>query len=68
MEDVPTTHDFNTGDRIRSLRSGRIWIVADMSIKPPECYAGDIPVRGTEWSRDHFCWQNPANFEKVYDL
>lgn len=61
-------HDFKPGDRLRSLRSGRIWIMHDTKMEPPEVLKGCIPVRHTEWAVTNFVWQDPQVFEKAYDL
>ncbi len=63
-------HNFKPGDRLRSLRSGRIWIVASTDVEPPfrKKWIDRIPVRDPNWSNKNFVWMPPSIFEKAYDL
>lgn len=55
--------EFKPNDRVRSLRSGRIWIVADTRMEPPSYLSPDsIPLRKEDWARDNFTWQKKSNF------
>jgi len=70
MQDVTVTHNFKPGDRLRSLRSGRIYIFSDTQTEPPVLLSGEnyIPVRKMTAPVNTFMWMNATWFEKAYDL
>ena len=66
---VQTETAFKTGDRLRSKRSGRIWVVVDQ-IKANEFRSQDlafhdqVAVRDERWTNpETFVWMNADKFE-----
>lgn len=62
-------HDFQPTDRLRSRKSGRVWVYAieGASLTPPEGFEDCIPVRDELWSTPSIVWFPPGMFEKVDD-
>ena len=62
-------HDFKPGDRLRSKRSGRVYVYAieGAAMIPPPGEEGKIPIRDELWSPASVVWFRPDNFEKVDD-
>ena len=67
--ETATEHNFKPGDRLRSLRSGRIWIVVDAVNDPPFADWNDrVAVRDPNWNVTNYIWMTPNVFEKAYDI
>jgi hypothetical protein len=64
-----SNHIFKPGDRLRSLRSGRIWVVCDPKTAPPfDTWFDRVAVRDPNWSEKTYVWMRADVFEKAYDL
>ena len=60
--------EFKPGDRLRSKRSGRIWIFIETYEKPSEFVAPDsIPVRSSCWPEKSWVWMRRSIFDLVQD-
>ena len=56
---------FKAGDRLRSKRSGRVWVYAIENPPATGENEGLIPVRDELWAPPQLVWMSPSMFELV---